>query len=391
MTFSRTVAFAIGVAVSTWGGAVVAQQYGGVTPPPPPPTTTAVPSTTPAPGTTMATPATPGSSVATPPSVPTPTAPQPPPPAPSTVTAPPAANPTPVAPTVPPPPAANPTAPAAPATVPAAPAAPVPTPSQTSPGSSAPSSPGTSASPGMSSVRPIDPFSDDGLVDPFADPPISRSSDGLLASSDGTSPVGTTSAGGGRSAPTGHRSGRPYSYQGQDIPLGVGLLVGGGVVDFTRSDLRNVTDTGGSWDARLIFGTREVLALEAAYIGSVRNMTGMGLGPDTLLVSNGAEGLMRLNIPIIDGPSVVEPFGFAGIGWSRYEISTTAPSLAMRVTQDDVLEIPYGVGLSIGYGGLLLDGRFTYRATYYSDLIHTANGNASLDNWSLTGHLGFEF
>src|SRR6185295_6332108 len=92
--------------------------------------------------------------------------------------------------------------------------------------------------------------------------------------------------------------------------LGVGILFGGGIIDYTKAHVRDVTGTGGAWDVRLIFGPREVLALETAYVGSARNISGVGLYGDSLLVSNGAEGTLRLNIPIIDGPSIVEPFGF---------------------------------------------------------------------------------
>ena len=93
-----------------------------------------------------------------------------------------------------------------------------------------------------------------------------------------------------------------------------------------------MTGTGGAWDVRLIFGQREVLALETAYVGSAHYISALGLDSDAMLVSNGAEGTLRLNIPVIDRRSImVEPFGFVGLGWSRYELTQTAYNRSSRL------------------------------------------------------------
>jgi hypothetical protein len=193
--------------------------------------------------------------------------------------------------------------------------------------------------------------------------------------------------------PHSHYVSRKYARDPEDYQLGVGLMVGGGVTDFTHSTIRDLTATGGSWDARLIFGVREVLALEAAYVGSARDISARGLSNQATLVGNGAEGVLRLNIPVIQGRSLIEPFGFAGIGWSRYQVTKSAVNNSNVGNDDDVLEIPYGAGLLIGYGGFLADARFTYRATYYNDLLRAAGdpNNGRLDSWAIAGHIGFEF
>ena len=40
-------------------------------------------------------------------------------------------------------------------------------------------------------------------------------------------------------------------------------------------------------------------------------------------------------------------------------------------------EVPYGAGISLGYGGFIADARFTYRATYYNDLLRAAGSAES--------------
>jgi len=159
-----------------------------------------------------------------------------------------------------------------------------------------------------------------------------------------------------------------------------------------------MTGTGGAWDVRLVFGQREVLALETAYVGSAHYISANGLDADAMLVSNGAEGVLRLNIPVIDHGSIIEPFGFVGLGWSRYELTQTAYNRSNITTAENVMEVPYGCGLTMGSDGFLVDIRFTYRATYYDQLMRAPTSSGStggdsnrLNSWSLGAHIGFEF
>jgi hypothetical protein len=171
--------------------------------------------------------------------------------------------------------------------------------------------------------------------------------------------------------------------------VGAGILLGGGVQDFSRSNIRGMTSTGGFWSARLVAGTREYIGLEAAYVGSAQSIKSLGLSNDAVLVSNGAEGALRLNLPIVRGAGLVEPFAFGGAGWSRFHIARSATNTSDVATNDDVLTIPYGAGLAFAYRGFMADARFTYRSTFYNDMLRTTGGK--LDNWSAGGQLGFEF
>ena len=73
---------------------------------------------------------------------------------------------------------------------------------------------------------------------------------------------------------------------------GGALFVGGGFQDFTNSDLRSMTGSGGYWSARLVGGMRRIVGMEAAYVGDARNIDALGLGSNAHLVSNGVEGAL---------------------------------------------------------------------------------------------------
>jgi hypothetical protein len=181
------------------------------------------------------------------------------------------------------------------------------------------------------------------------------------------------------------------AYPGANIysHVGVGLLVGGGFNDFTNSHLKSVTGDGGYWTARIVAGTREYVGMEAAYIGDARSISGLGLNNDSRLISNGLSGNLRINIPVARGASLIEPFGFVGVGWSHYTVTNNNVALSDVTSVDNVLTLPYGGGLEYAYKGFMADARFTYTQTYYNNLTETVGGN--LNNWGVGGQIGFEY
>jgi len=171
--------------------------------------------------------------------------------------------------------------------------------------------------------------------------------------------------------------------------IGAGMLLGGGVQDFAQSNVRGMTGTAGYWNARLVFGTRQFVGFEAAYVGSAQSINALGLASDAVLVSNGAEGAVRINIPIVRRATLMEPFVFGGAGWSRYHIARSAQNRSSLASNDDIVAIPYGAGFAASYRNFMVDARFTYRSTFYNDMLRTTGDR--LDNWSAGGQLGFEF
>jgi hypothetical protein len=171
--------------------------------------------------------------------------------------------------------------------------------------------------------------------------------------------------------------------------LGAALMLGGGFQQFTNGNLRDMTGGGGFWNLRAVVGTRQFIGLEAAYVGGAHNMNALGFGNRAALVSNGAEGTMRINVPLTQDRSLFEPFGFVGVGWSRYNVVNTPTQSSDVASLDNVLTVPYGGGIAMAYGSFIVDARFTYRSTYYSDLMRTTG--ASLDSWGVGAQAGMSF
>lgn len=172
-------------------------------------------------------------------------------------------------------------------------------------------------------------------------------------------------------------------------PWGMAVSAGGGVMDFAGESARGMTGTAGQWDARVAFGTRQAIGFEAAYIGTAGSIDAIGLDSDAMLVSNGAEGLLRVNL--VPGP--VQPYAFGGVAWRRYDLTNTDTNTSDVIGQDDVLEVPLGVGLGFRAGGLLLDARAAYRVATDEDLIpnEEQTGFSTLDSVNVSGHVGVEF
>ena len=169
-------------------------------------------------------------------------------------------------------------------------------------------------------------------------------------------------------------------------PLGEYFLLGGGVSDFADGSTKDRFGVGGSWDARIGIGSRSYVGGELAYVGSAR--AGDGTVPD--LTANGVEGVLRLQYPYSTGTWRIEPFAFGGIGWSHLALDHAAA--AGLASSDDVGVVPFGGGVTLGYGRFLLDARFTYRASFDEDLRLGANeGAAKLSQWAAGASVGYEF
>ena len=168
--------------------------------------------------------------------------------------------------------------------------------------------------------------------------------------------------------------------------LGIAMALGGGVEGF-ESPSHTGTHTGGGWTVRATFGTRSILGFEASYIGSAQEINMFGLDHNAVLVGNGAQASLRLNLtPQYD----FGVFLLGGAAWRHYSLSNTAIATADVRNHDDVLEIPFGLGISYTYEGLLLDARGDYRLTEYSNMFAGAS-NSDMNRWSVQGNIGYQF
>lgn len=169
-------------------------------------------------------------------------------------------------------------------------------------------------------------------------------------------------------------------------PGGTAILMGGGLGSFITERARDLTGMSGAWDLRAVGGTRQVVGLEIAYVGSLTYLKGAEFGPDEFIFRNGAEGSVRVNGPIVFTTGLFEPFLFAGIGWNRYSLGNESDQTLVR-SKDDLMVLPVGGGLAGSWRGLMLDARFTYRPAFDEDLF----GDTGLATWGANLSLGGEF
>ena len=177
---------------------------------------------------------------------------------------------------------------------------------------------------------------------------------------------------------------------------GFALAAGGGVSGFTSETARDATQDGGGWDVRATIGTRLPVSAEIAYIGSAQTIDALGLDDGAVLVGNGVQGNLRLNVMT---ESAVQPFIYAGAAWRRYDLANTDTNTSSVADHDDVVEFPVGAGIAYRYRGLLFDARGEFRAATNEDLMPSLaaspglagdDDNASLHRWGVTANLGIE-
>lgn len=193
----------------------------------------------------------------------------------------------------------------------------------------------------------------------------------------------------------------PYDYEGSSgetmlwrerpshllTPAGLGISVGGGITNFINGDTSDVAGLGGLWEARLTYGTRSFVAIEAAYVGSAQPTDVTGLSSDANLIGNGGEANLRINFT----RTTVQPYIFGGGGWTHYQLVNDDVNLSGVDSRDDVFFVPAGVGLGIHAGGFLFDIRGTARFAFDEQLVDSAvSGNGDLDSWSASARLGWE-
>lgn len=165
------------------------------------------------------------------------------------------------------------------------------------------------------------------------------------------------------------------------------LQVGGGVTQFVSESARQYTGVGGGWDVRMGIATRRWLGFEAAYVGSWQDVARPAPGTTSLL-SNGAELLVRLGLPIVRGSWLIAPMAVAGVGWTYYALTSESIVAPFATSEDNMVTVPVGAGVALGYRGLLADVRFMFRPTFNDDLFEE---DIDMSTWRIGAHLGVEF
>jgi hypothetical protein len=183
--------------------------------------------------------------------------------------------------------------------------------------------------------------------------------------------------------------------------IGVSAMIGGGVVQFTNSTMRDTTSNlGGLWNLHVTFGTHLPLALDLAYVGSATHISGLPNGDTRTLLGSAAEGTVRWMVL----PNYAwTPYVFGGVGYQRYDVKGGNVSLSDTGmnSSDNLLSVPAGLGFVWrGNNGLVADIHGTYRFTWFQDLVlkngapigaSGSNSFVSLNNWEASAAIGYEF
>jgi hypothetical protein len=167
------------------------------------------------------------------------------------------------------------------------------------------------------------------------------------------------------------------------IPAGMSASIGGGVGDFTDPDLTRISSVAGTWTARLTLGTRTIIGGEVAYLGTAQTLDTLGLSDKAFLLSNGVEGLLRVNF--MEG--TWQPYALVGVAWRRFSVQNSSSNTSSVADNDDIAEIPMAVGVAYRYQQLIVDARADFRPSLLNDLVP----NTVLTNWQLGARVGFEF
>jgi hypothetical protein len=178
-----------------------------------------------------------------------------------------------------------------------------------------------------------------------------------------------------------HRHNRVFA------PQEVSVTTGAGPANYFGSALNGTVDVGAGWDARVTFGARSVIALEAGYVGGTNNVDVQGTTNHGRLSSNGLDGDLRLQVP-----TVVEPYVFGGVGYNHMSLSGTSnvSNAGTLSTSDDQVTVPAGGGVT-GYIGkhATVDLRGTYRFIPDNGLTQMASGH--LHQWVAQARVGYTF
>ena len=206
----------------------------------------------------------------------------------------------------------------------------------------------------------------------------------------GGATVAATSGSGDAGGPpdSGERRASPGT---PDSKIGLAILAGGGVTDFTQGATRDETGMGGSWDVRVIVATRTWFGFEGSYIGGANPITGLGSSVHSKLVRNGIEGALRVQAPLRYRTTLLEPYVLGGLGWNTYRITyVDSDRASASANGDNTVAVPLGLGFMVGHRGFVADLRYTIRPTYEQTILG-GHGGAGLTNWDAGGMIGFEF
>lgn len=169
--------------------------------------------------------------------------------------------------------------------------------------------------------------------------------------------------------------------------VGISATVGGGPEGFISDNATAFTQVGGAWNVRIGLLSRFLITPELSYIGSAQDVSAVGLDGDAILLSNGGEAALRLNIL----PGVFQPYVFGGVGVRHYEIVNADVNTSALADDDTIGIVPVGGGFTVRLDNFLLDARGTFRWAWDDDmLVLGPDEGLGMSTWSAELRAGVE-
>lgn len=169
--------------------------------------------------------------------------------------------------------------------------------------------------------------------------------------------------------------------------VGVSASIGGGTEGFVDDVATGFTQVGGAWNVRLAFLSRFVITPELAYIGSAQDIDAVGLTGDAILISNGGEANLRVNIL----PGVFQPYVFGGVGIRHYELANEGSNTSAIADNDNIGIVPVGGGFTVRLDNFLLDARGTFRWAFEDEMLTLGpDDGLGMSTWAAELRAGVE-
>jgi opacity protein-like surface antigen len=172
------------------------------------------------------------------------------------------------------------------------------------------------------------------------------------------------------------------------------ITTGAGATNYFGSAFTPNSEPGAAWDARLTFGSRSIFGFEAAYVGSINQISVPNQTQQGHLNSNGFDTDLRIGLPYR-----VQPYMFGGVGYAHLHMDNAngAPSIVNTMNNDvDQFTVPAGGGMAFYFAKhATLDLRGTYK--WYPDnrlMVDQTTGGltgASIHSWTAQARLGYAF
>ena len=169
-------------------------------------------------------------------------------------------------------------------------------------------------------------------------------------------------------------------------PYQVAVSSGGGVSNFVRDRINSGTNVGGTWDVRMLAGTRSFVGFEGAYEGSSRGIDTTVDGQGGNITTTQLAGSVRFNMT----RARVQPFVTAGGGWINLHRTGSGDNATVAFGQNtNSFVAPFAGGLSAYLGRhAMLDVRGAYNLITSKDF---TNAGVRPDMWNAEMRFGYAF